>query len=186
MIHKFKSSKEVVVMATPKVSSIMEQQIKKLGGLILHAPIMEPPDGVTLTAGSARWVDCFTKLHLWNMSDYSQLVYLDSDIFLLENIDDIFSRDSCIFSAVQDTLRPKGYFNAGLMKLKPNPKVYSHMLSLLENPKFSLNEMEQSFLNYYYEYIWCSMPSEYNSQHIQKSQSIVNMKTAHAKVRSLE
>ncbi len=49
MVHKFKTSKEVIVMTTPKVSLTMELQIKQLGGLIVNLPIINPLKGVTIT-----------------------------------------------------------------------------------------------------------------------------------------
>jgi len=39
------------------------------------------------------WVDQFTKLHLWKLTEYERVVYMDSDLFPLINTEELFSMD---------------------------------------------------------------------------------------------
>src|SRR5271167_3273292 len=38
-----------------------------------------------------RWIDQFTKLHLWSFTEYERIVYMDSDLLPLVNTEELFS-----------------------------------------------------------------------------------------------
>lgn len=63
----------------------------------------------------SHMANLYTKLHLWSLTQYSKLVYLDADTLVLKNIDELFLRKE--LTAVPDVL-PADTFNSGLM-VKP-------------------------------------------------------------------
>lgn len=67
----------------------------------------------------------YTKMLIWNMVEYDKIVYLDSDLLILKNVDDLFQRPS--LSAAPDAL-PPDKFNSGVMVLKPNRRLYRQMM----------------------------------------------------------
>ena len=56
----------------------------------------------------------FTKINCWLLEQYSKCVFLDADILVLQNIDDLFEREE--FSAAADAGWPD-CFNSGVFVL---------------------------------------------------------------------
>ena len=67
----------------------------------------------------------YSKLLVWTLVRYSKIVYLDADLLILENIDDLFHRPE--LSAVPDMV-PPNKFNSGVMVLRPNLKTFQDMM----------------------------------------------------------
>ena len=60
----------------------------------------------------ASWTNAeLTKLNIWNLTQFKKVVYLDADVLVLENVDELFSID-CTFAAAPDIF-PPDKFNAG-------------------------------------------------------------------------
>lgn len=70
-----------------------------------------------------------TKLNIWNLTQFKKVVYLDADVLLLENIDELFSIEST-FAAAPDIF-PPDKFNAGVMVIEPNATIFEEMVSLI-------------------------------------------------------
>jgi len=89
----------------------------------------------------------FTKIHLWGLEQYDKAIYLDADMLLLDNIDELFDIPGN-FSAAPDGFPPH-LFNSGLMVLTPNRETY---LDLIEKSSQlpSYDDADQGFLNSYY------------------------------------
>lgn len=80
----------------------------------------------------SHWKYTYDKLLLFGLTDYKKIVYLDSDMMILENIDDLFNCKP--FSAV-----PAGYLinnkwtrlNSGLLVIEPDKEVMNIMLRFI-------------------------------------------------------
>jgi glycogenin glucosyltransferase len=66
----------------------------------------------------------FTKLRLWNLTEYSKVVFLDADTLAIQNVDDLFSRED--FSAVADVGWPD-CFNSGLFVTRPSKDTFQKL-----------------------------------------------------------
>jgi alpha-N-acetylglucosamine transferase len=106
----------------------------------------------------SRWKGTMTKLNAWTLTNYEKLVYLDSDCLILENIDDLFSRQE-----LSATLDPNvDYFNSGMMVLRPSQRIYDDMISKLGKID-SYDGYDQGFLNSYFRDSWHPLPFAYNA-----------------------
>jgi len=85
----------------------------------------------------------FTKLRAWRLTQYSKLVFLDSDTMVTRNIDPLFACEPG--SAAADQGAP-GNFNSGVFVLKPDMAVYAELLRLAPLLP-SYNKGDQGFLN---------------------------------------
>lgn len=80
----------------------------------------------------SHWKYTYDKLLLFGLTEFRKIVYLDSDMLILENIDELFNCKP--FSAV-----PAGYLinnewtrlNSGLMVIEPNMDTMEKMLKLI-------------------------------------------------------
>ncbi|CAM9286254.1 unnamed protein product, partial [Heterosigma akashiwo] len=108
----------------------------------------------------------YTKLHIWNLVEYTRVLYIDADALVLENIDELFERNTN-FAAAPDIF-PPDKFNAGVLLIEPNKAIYSDLLSCIDSLP-SYDGGDTGFLNSFFK-DWYLMPSDarlpfsYNAQ----------------------
>jgi alpha-N-acetylglucosamine transferase len=106
-----------------------------------------------------------TKLQLWALTEYDQIMFYDSDVVFLQNpISAINACSTVDFCGVQDYGKQynlRSYFNAGMMVISPNVTLFN---DLMAHQGWAYNELypEQDMLNKYYEGKWRQLPDAYN------------------------
>ena len=111
-----------------------------------------------------RFKDAFNKLYIWSLTNYNKIIYLDCDMIVYKNLDNLFSKPS--LSAVQG--RPS--FNSGLLVLEPSMNIFKDLNNLINEPKKwsegnrdllgkSIND--QALLGYYFKK-FNKLPRVYN------------------------
>lgn len=96
----------------------------------------------------------FTKLHLWRLIQFGKVVFLDADILVLKNIDDLFEREE--FSACADIGWPD-CFNSGVFVAIPKEETYQALMKLAEK-EGSFDGGDQGLLNSFFS-DWSVGPS---------------------------
>mmetsp|Transcript_28600 Transcript_28600/g.66258 ORF Transcript_28600/g.66258 Transcript_28600/m.66258 type:complete len:911 (-) Transcript_28600:121-2853(-) len=133
-----------------------------------------------------RFEGVFTKLHLFNMTEFEKVVMLDADLLVRQNVDALFNLEppaALKRHAGGDTI--SGYkisgdqfinrygelvsgINAGVMLLRPDADDYQVMLRHLngEAPRECRNSPmpEQDYLSRYFADRWKALGVEYNYQ----------------------
>jgi lipopolysaccharide biosynthesis glycosyltransferase len=111
---------------------------------------------------SARFEDQFTKLHLWDMTMYETLVYLDADTLTLRSISHLLNRKlgtkRIAVSAETRCCKVNG-FNMGVFVIHPDTQEYHRLLTLQQDSsmKFDTQWAEQGFLNVVYKDQWADL-----------------------------
>jgi len=134
---------DVVVMVTEDVADWKLRGLHNLGAIVKRVnKIQMGTEGI-----NQRWVNCYTKLQMFQMLEYETIVYLDADLYIKKNIDELFDLAKEVrnktgrndfFGAVTDgairnqlnNTEHKGKLNAGLMILTPEIAVYKDLLEL--------------------------------------------------------
>jgi alpha-N-acetylglucosamine transferase len=120
----------------------------------------------------ARFRDQFTKLILWNMTEYKSVVYFDSDTFVINNIVsllEVYKRINNTYKiAVTKDIRGGKWmntFNMGVFSIKPNRSEFNRLIQLKsdKNLKFETKMSEQGFLNVVYKNKWFDFGFENNA-----------------------
>jgi len=102
----------------------------------------------------------FTKIHLWRLTQFRKIVYMDSDIVALRAPDELFNLNTP-FAAAPDIGWPDA-FNTGLMALAPNMGDY-WALTTLASGSDSFDGADQGLLNQFYEHKdWHRLSFTYN------------------------
>ena len=78
----------------------------------------------------------FTKINCWLLENYSKCVFLDSDIVVLQNIDDLFEREE--FSAAPDAGWPD-CFNSGVFVYRPSKDTYRKLMQFASEQNASFD-----------------------------------------------
>lgn len=90
-----------------------------------------------------------TKFHLWTLTQYSRLVYLDADTLVLANIDHLFLLPEDVEFAAASELGFPDSFNSGVMVLKPSLDVFDELCTLAATEE-SLDGGDQGLLNVFF------------------------------------
>ena len=70
----------------------------------------------------------YTKLHIWTLTEYTHVFYIDADCMVMKPLDHIFKAyEECDFAASPDVF-PPDHFNAGVLLIRPNLKVFMTLL----------------------------------------------------------
>ena len=87
--------------------------------------------------------DQFTKLIIWNFTEYEAIYYFDSDTFVIRNIDSFLNIhknfDSTTKIGVTRDIRENNWvstFNMGVFVIKPNREELVRLIKLKEDPNF--------------------------------------------------
>lgn len=119
-----------------------------------------------------HWKDTFFKLEVFNMCTYEKVVFVDADMVVLRNIDQLFEYPhmSCVAAGIE-LHKDWGELNSGIMVIEPNEEDYRGLVELI--PKVCSEFVskgkgvgDQDVIKAYFPN-WCEtealhIPNEYN------------------------
>ncbi|KAF2769909.1 nucleotide-diphospho-sugar transferase [Teratosphaeria nubilosa] len=92
------SSIPFIVLCTPDVSLRKRNRLKKDGATVIVAESLNA-DWVTAGAGEPRWRDVMTKMRLWQMTQYSKILFIDADMLVIDSLDGVFYDEATLTQA---------------------------------------------------------------------------------------
>lgn len=111
-LRKTGTTRKLVIMVTPGVSSEMRHILSTVFDIIFDVWTIDSRDFVNLSLlGRADLGVTFTKIHCWRLIQFGKCVFMDADTIVLSNVDDLFDRDE--LSAAPDAGWPD-CFNSGV------------------------------------------------------------------------
>ncbi|XP_013925526.1 PREDICTED: glycogenin-1 isoform X3 [Thamnophis sirtalis] len=146
-LRNYRTTRKLTVLITPHVSEAMRTVLEKVfdevklvdvldSGDSAHLALLKRPElGVTLT-----------KLHCWELTQYSKCVFMDADTMVLSNIDELFEREE--LSAAPDPGWPD-CFNSGVFVYRPSIETFNQLLQLATE-KGSFDGGDQGLLNTFF------------------------------------
>ena len=121
-------------------------------------------------SGFGRWGTTFTKLEIFQLEEYDKLVWVDADMLILNNLDDLFSCPHMSCVRTRTPVRRDGNniiygFNSGLMVIVPNKQDYQKILESIPQEVSKYQGMgitigDQNVLNDYYS-LWGIQPEKH-------------------------
>lgn len=185
-LKRVATTRQIVCMVTSNVSFESIKVLKDCFDKIHQVDLLNSNDSERLKIlGRPELGPTLTKLKLWTLKEfYDKLIYLDSDVIVIKNIDELFddesssndnvnneqenytnnikndndSKDS--ISACPDMGWPD-CFNSGLLILSPNQKTYLGLLEMMEE-NGSFDGGDQGILNQYFYGKWKRLSFLYN------------------------
>ncbi|CAD7926019.1 unnamed protein product [Amoebophrya sp. A120] len=97
--------------------------------------------------GDSWWA----KTRLWQMTEYKRIVYLDADMLVLQNLENLFTMENVDFAlpVYEDSV-------IGLMVIRPNLSLYNTMIDTLQHVApfidANLRSLDQSFQHFFWYY----------------------------------
>ncbi|OCF40074.1 hypothetical protein I317_06149 [Kwoniella heveanensis CBS 569] len=166
------TSRDVVVLVTPSIDSDVEQILRDEGALVNRVELLDgfPVPKEIEGDENHHWKDQYTKLHIFAMTSYDRVLYLDNDVLLLNSLapiwtspgselesglggvgerkkEELVESDKRIEPLSQEEER--SYLNAGFMMLRPDQERFDTLRQIRDYEPFY---MEQALLNSYYDW----------------------------------
>lgn len=149
-----------LLLITQKVTKEGIQKLEKNN--INYKIIKEEVHNPTDVNMNHRWFHTYSKLHVFNQTEFEKIVYLDADMFILRNIDELFSHPHMSGTNAGSMIPEKSHWshlNTGLMVIEPSEELFKYMYKKVgkienlqsqgteEKPKYG---SDQDFLNAYF------------------------------------
>lgn len=79
------------------------------------------------------WNNTFFKLQIMKLTQFDKIVYIDSDMLVLNNLDKLFDFPGLSATTGSKSAHPEyTEFNSGIMVIEPNEKEYTKLISCVE------------------------------------------------------
>lgn len=134
------ATRDMVALVSDGVSPYAVQLLQADGWIVEHIDLLANPNHER----PKRFWGVYTKLKIFNMTNYKKVVYLDADTVVLRSIDDLFQcRKFCA------NLKHSERLNSGVMVVEPSESVFKDMMTKVSTlPSYTGGD--QGFLNSYY------------------------------------
>ncbi|KAL1535018.1 glycogenin [Salvia divinorum] len=181
-LRKVKAAYPLVVAVLPDVPEDHRNMLLNQGCILREIdPVLPPVGNKESSFARAYFAVNYCKLRLWKFTEYWKMIYMDADIQVLGNMDNLFSLPSGRFYAVMDCLcemdkylcphvvpwpqelgeRPPVYLNCGMFLFEPSRHTYASLLGTLRvTPPTPF--AEQDFLNMFFKDIAKALHPIYN------------------------
>ena len=117
-----------------------------------------------LIEGNGHWGRTFDKVHLFGLAEFDKLVYVDADMLVLSNIDELFDKPNMSAVAAGKLIHPDWLrLNSGLVVIEPRAGLPDAIFAALPLAIAELSGRgvdaigDQDLLNAYYPQ-WCNAP----------------------------
>ena len=103
------------------------------------------------------WNDTFLKLSVFDLVEFKKVIYIDSDMMVLKNIDHLFEKPHLSAVAAGQTKDPEWKrLNSGLIVIEPDRSVYNMLLDAIipactERLNKGVGYGDQDVINYCYQ-----------------------------------
>jgi glycogenin len=118
-LRRVKSCHPLLVLASPAISMGVKDSLRQ-AGIGVKTLAASVPVPAHLKAAFGHWGHTFDKLHVFGLTEFEKLVYVDSDMIVLANIDELFDKPHMSAVAAGQLLNPGwNRLNSGLMTIVP-------------------------------------------------------------------
>src|SRR3989344_6609098 len=120
----------LLVLLTPNISSetLTTLDSHRIAYKVLDYELINP----TNVDKKHRWFSTYSKIFAFCQTEYDKVVYLDADMLILRNIDELFNYPHMSATNSGGMLPRKvswTHLNSGLMIIEPSKKIFTDMLN---------------------------------------------------------
>ncbi len=83
----------LVVMVTDKIDAATRQLMRDEGCLLRDVAPLSPNPQLANSYANARFAEVWTKLRVWTLTEFKRIAFLDADMLVTQNMDELFSLD---------------------------------------------------------------------------------------------
>jgi alpha-N-acetylglucosamine transferase len=128
-------------MVNQKVSLDIVNHLRDMGVKIIQSPIIKLPQNLLdynkkfCYSNEEVLENYFQKFLVFALDKFEKIVYLDSDMILLKNVDELFDKPH--MAGAVDHIEEEGHMiiNGGLIVIKPSKAIYDDFINFIKNSK---------------------------------------------------
>lgn len=161
-------TRDMVVLAQTGVSPAHTRQLEREGARVISVPPLSVPAQTQAQGGVTRWRDTLSKLHAFNLTQYTRVLLLDADLWVVRPIHGIWGEGR----RKQERGEGKGPlalgdghsrrlhriplpndppFNSGFMLLRPSAGVFDELRRFAREGEWDRAWMDQGLLNRFFD-----------------------------------
>lgn len=138
---------DLVCLISNAISADMKFELEQVYNRLVTVDIINSEDSANLALlNRPELGSTLTKLHIWKLTDYEKMVFMDADMMAVRPIEDLFERDE--LSAVPDCGWPS-CFNSGLFVFRPSFETYGKLIEFSQKTG-SFDGGDQGLLNSFF------------------------------------
>ncbi len=143
--------KEFVVIVNENISEDNIQILKNKGYKVLLRKQIKV--SLNNNEDMQYWLNTFDKLHIFELTAYDKIIYLDSDMLITKNIDHLFEKPHLSGVIAGKEIYPEwDGINSGLMVIVPEEGITNKLINVIETHNFNKDIGDQDVINYYYDW----------------------------------
>ncbi len=155
-LQQVKSAHPLWVGVSSSIPREVDEVLQERG---MH--VIRLPESITIPSSlkekSGHWAHTFDKLHIFGLTDFSKLVYVDSDMMVMKNIDELFEKPHMSAVAAGRLVNPSWErLNSGLMVIEPELGLPERIAGTLQKALQEITALgneaigDQDLINAYY------------------------------------
>lgn len=147
-LRKVGTQRRLVVLVSKTLSDLLRRTLETSFDEVIVVDELNSNDSEHLKLLSRPELGVtFTKLNCWLLEQYTKCVFLDADIVVLQDIDDLFEREE--FSAAPDAGWPD-CFNSGVFVFRPSRNTFNQLVQFASQQHSSFDGGDQGLLNSFF------------------------------------
>ncbi|KAJ4456771.1 putative glycosyl transferase [Paratrimastix pyriformis] len=175
------TTRHLVVMYSPKEISPSTLTILQQFHPSLHLVPFDPsayrPSQRTIDEleriHKPHWKNSFTKLAAFSLTNFTKVIYIDSDSLVVQNIDELFllPHFSCTYQSNHEPCSPRTvdeeddtfqHINSGLFVTRPSQRLFQELMGHLADPSAVWWNGDQQILLHHFGPQWNRLPQVYS------------------------
>ena len=143
--------------------------LRHAAGLRVHVQRWAAVPAPAGSQHAARWSLNWTKLRLWQLTQFTRVFYMDADVLVLRSLDDVFETRLEGFLGTPDwgkwTRPGSSKMNGGVFLFDPSEATFAELLEFATHTsKYRSREAEQGLLNAFFGPSGCCLSHAWNTQ----------------------
>lgn len=171
-LRRTKTNAVLVCQIGPEVTDDSTRSLKNVYDIVEPAEKYAFPEGsINNFADVPRRLSfSFRRLNAWRRTEFQRITYIDSDVVVMKNIDDLFDVPGVAAPREVDFrvwMRGKTYtdfFNGGLVSFTPSEQIFRRFAEMLSSEWIYLGAAEQHLVNVVCRDDWFRIPDRYHVQ----------------------
>ncbi|XP_057502349.1 putative UDP-glucuronate:xylan alpha-glucuronosyltransferase 4 [Actinidia eriantha] len=146
------TTKDLVLLTDDSISKTSLQGLREAGWKIKHTERIRSPSRERKIF--SEWN--YSKLRVWQLTEYDKIICIDSDLIVLQNMDEFF-----VYPQLSAVGEKSLVFNSGVMLVEPSKCMFETLMEKMDKVA-SYDATDQGFLNEMFTW-WHRWPSKVNS-----------------------
>jgi hypothetical protein len=150
---------DMLLMVTSRPSAKDAQLLHAVGWSFVLVDLIESPSNASKVLQGHRFRGVFTKLHIFNMTSYDGVLFLDTDTIVLNSVRNMFDlylpemvrKNTHIAWCVDLAANTANISekNSGVLLVRPSAALLADMMHSMYHEHFRFDKADQGFLNDY-------------------------------------